>query len=130
MARPAPHKLFLLAGQTALGIAFTVGAPPPMSVSATQPRWALHAWAALMLVAGGTGLVANLYRRWGLQIALLLELGSMQMGATGLLFYAVTLIGYAGWTRALSSAVILVAWASANAWRGVQIRRDLRELTK
>jgi hypothetical protein len=130
MARPAPHKLLLLAVQVILGVAYTVGVPPPTSVSATQPPLAVHLWALAMLVSGSVGLIANVYRRLGLSMALRLERGAMDLGAAAMMLYAVSLIGYAGLSRALASALICLFWAAANIWRGLQIRRDVKELSR
>ncbi|HEX2549980.1 MAG TPA: hypothetical protein VHK64_00170, partial [Nocardioidaceae bacterium] len=66
--RHRPHELLLLAVSLVTGIAYTVGAPPPSSVAAALPGWAVDVWAVGLAVSGALGLVGALTsRQWSLQ---------------------------------------------------------------
>ncbi|GAA0719803.1 hypothetical protein Drose_06100 [Dactylosporangium roseum] len=119
--RHRPHEILLLVVSLITGIAYTIGAPPPQSIAALLPGWALHVWSAGLAVSGAIGLVGVYSRRpWSLQ----LEQAGMLVGAGSLVWYcaAVTPLGW----RALFAGGIAFAWAAANVVRAVQIRRDLR----
>jgi hypothetical protein len=127
VTRPAPHKILLLVVSLVLGASYLIGVPPPTSIAATQPAWVIHVWAGAMLLSGSAGLFAAFWRPAATR-ALRMEGGAMDLGAAAMLLYAVSLVAYAGWTRALASGVTFGLWAAANLWRSRQIRRDLREL--
>lgn len=115
-----PHELLLLAVSLLTGLAFTIGAPPPSSVAALMPGWALHVWSLGLAVSGAVGLAGVLTRRsWSLQ----LEQAGMLIGAGALVWYGAAVAPY-GW-RALFAGAICLAWAGANLARAAQIRRDI-----
>lgn len=121
--RHRPHEILLLAVSLLLGVAYTVGAPPPASVTALLPAWAVHVWAAGMGVSGALGLAAVAVR-WSR--ALQVEQAAMLIGAAALIWYTVAVLPL-GW-RSLLAVAISVAWTSANMWRATQIHRDLKSL--
>jgi hypothetical protein len=119
--RHRPHEIFLLAVSLLLGLAYTLGAPPPTSVAALMPDWAQHVWAGGLLLSGVVGLLGALTQRsWSLQT----EQAGMLLGAAALFWYAAAVAPY-GW-RALFAGAVCLAWAAANLTRALQIRRDLR----
>lgn len=118
--RHRPHELLLLAVSVVTGLAYTVGAPPPASVAALLPGWALHVWSAGLVVSGVVGLAGALSRRWW---SLQVEQAGMLIGAASLIWYTAAVVPF-GW-RALLAGAISVAWATANVARALQIRRDL-----
>lgn len=115
--RHRPHEILLLVVQVITGVAYTVGAPPPSSVSALLPGWALLVWSVGLAASGVVGLAGAL---WSPRV----EAAGMLFGAGALVWYAAALTPY-GW-RALLAGAISAAWAGANCWRALQIRRDLR----
>lgn len=120
--RHRPHEILLLAVSIVTGLAYTIGAPPPTSVAALMPGWALHVWAAGLLISGALGLLGVVVRRpWALQ----LEQAAMLIGGAALIWYAGALVSF-GW-RSLFAGAISLAWAGANLWRAQQIRSDLKE---
>jgi hypothetical protein len=119
--RHRPHELLLLFVSLATGLAYTTGAPPPSSIAALLPGWALHVWAGGLLLSGAVGLLGALTRRaWSLQA----EQAAMLIGAGSLIWYAAA-IAPLGW-RALFAGAICAAWAAANVARAIQIRSDMR----
>lgn len=116
-----PHELLLLAVSVVTGIAYTIGVPPPSSVAALLPHWAVLVWAGGLVVSGVIGLVAMVGRRLSMLQA---EQASMLFGAAALIWYTVALIPFGA--KALFAASISIAWAVANLARAVQIRHDLR----
>jgi len=119
--RHRPHELLLLVVSLATGLAYTVGAPPPTSVAALLPGWALHVWSSSLALSGVIGLIGAVTRRqWSLQV----EQAGMLLGAAALVWYAAAISAY-GW-RALFAGAICAAWALANLARAMQIRTDLR----
>lgn len=119
--RHRPHEILLLAVSVIVGVAYTIGAPPPTSITALMPGWALHVWSAGLVISGVVGLVGTISRRvWALQ----LEQAAMLIGAGALIWYTAAVIPF-GW-RSLFAGLISVAWAAANLARAEQIRRDLR----
>lgn len=117
--RHRPHELLLLVVSLVTGLAYTIGAPPPASVAALMPAWALHVWSAGLLVSGVLGLAGALTQRsWSLQV----EQAGMLIGAAALVWYTGAATPY-GW-RALFAGLVSVAWAAANIARAAQIRRD------
>lgn len=119
--RHRPHEILLLAVSVVTGVAYTIGAPPPTSITALMPGWALHVWSAGLVISGVVGLVGTISRRvWALQ----LEQAAMLIGAGALIWYTAAVIPF-GW-RSLFAGLISVAWAAANLARAEQIRRDLR----
>lgn len=119
--RHRPHEILLLAVSLVTGVAYTIGAPPPASVSALLPAWALHIWSAGLVASGVIGLAGTLSRRWW---SLQVEQAGMLIGAASLIWYTAAVVPF-GW-KALLAGLISVAWALANVARAVQIRRDLR----
>lgn len=119
--RHRPHEILLLVVSLVTGVAYTVGAPPPTSVAALMPSWALHVWSLGLALSGAIGLVGAIARRpWALR----LEQAGMLLGAGALCWYAAAVAPF-GW-RALFAGAITMAWAGANLVRAVQIERDLR----
>jgi hypothetical protein len=119
--RHRPHELLLLFVSLAAGLAYTIGAPPPSSIAALLPGWALHVWSAGLAVSGAVGLVGALTRRsWSLQV----EQAGMLLGAGALVWYSAAIAPF-GW-RALFAGAICAAWAGANVVRALQIRKDLK----
>lgn len=119
--RHRPHEVLLLAVSLLVGLAYTVGAPPPDSVASLLPGWAIHVWAGGLLLSGLLGLTGIAVRR---PYAMQLEQAGMLIGAGALIWYSAAVATF-GW-RALLASAICLAWAGANAWRAAQIRRDLR----
>lgn len=119
--RHRPHEILLLVVSVVTGAAYTVGAPPPTSVAALLPGWALHVWSLGLAVSGAVGLLGVLTRRgWSLQF----EQAAMLIGAGALVWYAAAVVPF-GW-RALLAGAISLAWALANLVRALQIYRDLK----
>lgn len=119
--RHRPHEVLLLAVSLVTGVAYTIGAPPPESIAALLPDWAMHVWAVGLLASGVLGLVGVTVRAsWAMQV----EQAAMLIGAGALCWYAAAVAPF-GW-RALLASCISVAWASANTWRAWQIRKDLK----
>lgn len=119
--RHRPHELLLLVVSVLTGVAYTIGAPPPASVSALMPAWALHVWSAGLAVSGVLGLAGAITRRsWSLAV----EQAGMLIGAAALVWYVGAVIPF-GW-RGLFAGLVSLAWAAANVARAVQINRDLR----
>jgi hypothetical protein len=116
--RHRPHQAFLLLVSVVTGFAYTVGAPPPASVTALLPHWAVLVWAGGLVVSGIVGLIGTFGR------ALQVEQASMLLGAGALMWYTLAVVQF-GW-RGLFAASITIAWAMANLARAAQIRRDLR----
>lgn len=112
-----PHQILLLVVSVVTGVAYTIGAPPPASVAALLPGWALLVWSVGLATSGVIGLV-------GVLRSLRLEQASMLLGAAALLWYTAAVSTF-GW-RGLFAGAISVAWAVANLVRAGQIRRDLR----
>jgi hypothetical protein len=126
--RHEPHRLTMLTGSVMLGCVHLAGSPGPASIAATQPIWAVKAWASGMLLSGLAGLYGALSRN-ALERALRVEAGAMYLGASALILYSGSLFSYAG-SRAWGSGMLLAFWAGANLWRAVQCTRDQRELMK
>lgn len=119
--RQRPHENFLLAVAIVTGAAYIGGAPPPGSITALLPGWAIRVWAIGLALHGVVGLVAVLIRG---QRGAELEAGAMLIGTASLVWYALAVVPF-GW-RALFAAAVSIAWAAANMVRLVQIRRDLK----
>lgn len=119
--RHRPHELLLLVVSLLTGVAQTIGAPPPTSVAALLPGWALHVWSLGLVASGAVGLLGALTRRtWSLQV----EQAGMLLGAAALVWYTAALAPF-GW-RALFAGAVALAWAAANLARALQIRSDLK----
>lgn len=114
--RHRPHEILLLAVQVITGVAYSIGAPPPTSMAALMPAWALLVWAVGLAVSGVLGLAGVV---WSPRV----EAAAMLIGAAALIWYAGALVPF-GW-RALLAGAISIAWAAANLWRALQIRNDL-----
>jgi hypothetical protein len=119
--RHRPHEVLLLVVSLLVGLAYTVGAPQPDSVTVLLPCWALLVWTGGLVVSGLLGLTGIVLRR---PYALQLEQAGMLIGSGAMIWYSAA-VAMLGWRALLASAVCL-AWAGANAWRAAQIRRDLR----
>jgi len=115
--RHRPHQLFLMAVSLMTGLAYTLGAPTPSSLTALLPGWALLTWSVGMLVAGAVGL----YGAWR---SLRLEQTGLLLGAAALIWYVAAVVPF-GW-RALLPGAICVAWAAANVVRAAEIQRAVR----
>jgi hypothetical protein len=123
--RHRPHELVLLLLSLTLGIAYTVGAPPPQSAVASMPTWLVAAWALAMAVSGGVGLLAVLVLgRWR-EASLFAELGSMLLGSGALTLIAAAIATING-TQGSFGIAFCAAWAVANLARAWQIRGELR----
>jgi hypothetical protein len=116
--RHRPHEILLLAVSLVTGLAYTVGAPPPSSIAALLPGWAVLVWAVGLVISGALGLVALAAR------APQVEQAAMLLGAAALVWYAAA-AGQLGW-RGAFAGVVCAAWAGANVARALQIRADLR----
>jgi hypothetical protein len=125
--RHRPHELVFLALALVLGLAYTLGAPPPQSAAAEMPAWLVDVWAAGLLVHGVTG-AASVLLPWRRDRALWLEAGSMLIGFGALLLVGAAAFSYAG-TGALLGGGLCFGWAVANLVRVFQIHRDLRWLS-
>lgn len=126
--RHRPHELVFLALALVLGLAYTLGAPPPQSAAAEMPMWLVRLWAVGLLAHGVTGAASVvLPLRW--DRALWLEAGSMLIGFGALLIVGAAAFSYAGLWRALLGGGLCFGWAVANLVRAVQIRRDFRRLS-
>jgi len=119
--RHRPHEVLLLVVSLLTGVAYTVGAPPPTSIAALLPGWAVHMWSGGLLLSGLVGLVGALLRR---PPGLKLEQAAMLIGAAALIGYTAALATLG--LPALFAGSISLAWAGANVWRAAQIRRDLK----
>lgn len=119
--RHRPHEILLLVVSLLTGFAYTVGTPPPQSVAALLPEWAVRVWAVGLVVSGAVGLTGALTQRgWSLQV----EQAAMLIGAAALVWYAAAVFPFG--LRAMFATAIAGAWAVANVWRARQIHRDLR----
>lgn len=112
-----PHELLLLVVAIITGTAYTIGAPPPTSVASLLHGWTLYVWTVGLALSGVVGLAGAL---WSLRV----EAAGMLLGTGALIWYAAAVAPF-GW-RALLAGLIALAWAIANLWRAMQIRRDLR----
>src|SRR5438552_4747903 len=115
-----PHEIFLLMISVLTGVAYLVGAPPPGSVTALLPYWAIVVWAAGLATSGVIGLVASVGRDgWTLK----LEQAAMLLGTGALMWYTFSVLQF-GW-KSLVAEAISIAWALANLTRAAQIHRDM-----
>lgn len=123
--RHRPHEIAFLIFSLMVGVAFTLGTPPPESVAATMPATTVRVWAIGLLVSGVVGVAAV-----GLPLetrrALQLEVGAMLIGAGALVVVTVAVFNYAGVPRGLFGGGFCAAWMLADLWRATQILRDLR----
>jgi hypothetical protein len=122
--RHRPHEIAFLLFSLMVGVAFTIGAPPPQSVAAAIPELT-RVWASGLLASGIVGLSAVLLPL-DVRLSLRLEVGAMLIGAGSLLVTTAAVFSYAGLTRGLFSGGFCAAWMLANLARANQIRRDLR----
>jgi hypothetical protein len=122
--RQRPHEVLLTAVSVLVGLAFTLGSPPPGSVVALLPRWEIHVWAGMLLASGLVGVV-GLWRWRDVGAGLRLEAAAMLSGSGALLMYVVAVFLASG-IRALLAGGFVAAWAVANVWRADQIRRELK----
>lgn len=122
-----PHELVFQALAVLTGATYLLGAPPPNSVAALMPEWAVRIWAAGLLASGLLTVVSIAVRRWP-DLALRVEQAAMLFGAAALVWVAYAVFAFAPSTRAVLSGGICLAWATANVIRAVQCRRDLRRI--
>lgn len=125
--RHRPHELAFLLLAVTVGLAYTLGAPPPQSAAVLMPRWLVDMWAWGFLIHGVSGVLAVLAPRRQLERGLWLELGSMLIGIGAPLLAGAAAFSFVGW-KALLGGGLTLAWAAANAVRAGQILRDLRSL--
>jgi len=126
--RRRPHQVALLAVSLVLGVTFFAGwAPPPTTVDAVAPTWVRPLWYGLLLVSGGTGLVAA----WlpDIRTGLLLERVAMLLSTPALALYIIPIFVVGG-MRGVGAGAFLTFWAAANLWRIVQITGDLRQIRR
>lgn len=124
--RHRPHEIVFLMLALVIGLAYTLGAPPPQSVAAEMAPWIVDLWAFGLAAHGVIGL-ASVLVPMRTDRALLVEAGSMLIGTGAWAMAAASTFSYAGW-RALLGGGLSFAFAAANAWRAFQIRRDVRSL--
>lgn len=124
--RRRPHELLLLLFSLLIGLAYTLGSPPPQSVAASMPEWNVRLWAVGLLVSGAVGL-AGAVLPLRLDRGLWAEFGAMLIGAGALLMATAAIFQYGGIARGSFGAGFCLAWMLANLWRALQILRDLRE---
>jgi hypothetical protein len=124
--RHRPHEMTFLLLSIMLGLAYTLGAPPPQSVAAAMPLAIVHLWAAGLLASGVVGLAAILLPL-EMRLSLRLEQGAMLIGAGALLITTAAVFSAAGW-RGLFGGSFAACWMAANLIRALQIRRDLHEM--
>jgi hypothetical protein len=115
--RHRPHEVLFSAVALIVGAAYTFGAPPAASVAALLHGWQLHVWSVGFAVSGVVSLGGIL---WSPRV----EQAGMLIGTGALVWYAAAVAPF-GW-RALLAGLIAAAWAGANVWRAMQIRRDLK----
>lgn len=115
--RHRPHEILLLVVSVITGLAYTIGAPPPASIEALLPGWALLVWSVGLALSGVVGLSGVL---WSPRI----EAAGMLLGTGALLWYSAAVTPF-GW-RGLFAGMICTSWAVANLWRALQIRQDLK----
>jgi protein-S-isoprenylcysteine O-methyltransferase Ste14 len=124
--RRRPHQIVFLVLAFMLGLAYTLGAPPPQSTAALMPSPIVHTWALGLLAHGAIGLL-GVFLPVKRERGLWLELGSMFVGAGALFFVTILVFAYAGWS-ALFGGTLSLAWGAANLVRAWQIQRDLLTL--
>jgi len=100
------------------GLAYTLGAPPPNSVTEPLPDWAVTVW-YLVLFTGGAISLAGIAIPDVLYSLLVERAGTYMLGPAGSL-YAVALFSSAGW-RALGAGGITAAFSIACLFRWWQI---------
>lgn len=117
-----PHELLLLAVGVLSTVGYGAGGPPPGSITATLPGWAVVAFYVLFGTGSAIGLAGCALRRRSVGPGL--EQGGLLIQAAALMLYAPAIMVYAG-ARGWGVVLILAAWAAANCWRAGQIQRDL-----
>lgn len=124
-SRSRPHEMFAFAAQLLLGVAYLVTVPEPASLSALVPGWLVVLWSAGLVVCGAAGLVSA---RMPMGVrALELERGALAVSTGTLLLMGGASAAVNGLRSSFGIAMI-AAWAGANVWRMVQIRRDVAKL--
>lgn len=123
-----PHELVFQALAVLVGAPYLLGAPPPNSVAALMPEWAIRTWAAGLLLSGLLSVVALALHRLA-EVALRIEQAAMLLGAGALVWAGYAVFVYAWSSRALLSGGFCLCWALANVVRAEQCRRDLRRIT-
>lgn len=122
-----PHEMMFQGLALVLGAVYLIGAPPPTSVAALMPEWAVRLWAAGLLVSGLlTALSIGLHRR--AETSLRVEQSAMLIGAAALTWAGYAVFVYAWSSRALLGGGFCLVWAAANVLRSEQCRRDARRV--
>lgn len=119
--RRRPHEVLLLGVGVFSGTALAFGAPPPNSIVALLPHWAVMVWAVGLAIHGVIGLVGIFWRS---SRSLALEQAAMLIGIGALLWYIVA-VAQVG-PRGLFAGLIPLGWAVANLIRALEIRHELR----
>lgn len=122
-----PHELVFQGLALLVGAVYLLGAAAPNSVAALMPVWAVRLWAGGLLLSGLLTVVSVVMRR-RLESALRVEQAAMYFGAAALVWAGYAIFVYAPTTRALLAGGFCLAWATANAIRAEQCRRDLRRI--
>jgi hypothetical protein len=125
-SRQRPHELVFQGLALLIGAIYLVGATPPSSVAALMPTWAIRTWAAGLLLSGLLSVVALFLRRPNAELRI--EQAAMMFGAAALVWAGYAVFVFAPTSRALFAGGFCLAWATANAIRAEQCRRDLRRI--
>lgn len=123
-----PHELVLQGMALLVGAVYLIGAPPPTSVAALLPEWAVRLWAGGLLMSGLLT-VASLILRRRPETSLRMEQSAMLIGVAALVWAGYAVFAYAWSSRALFSGGFCLCWAAANLLRAEQCRRDARRIT-
>lgn len=122
-----PHEMMFQALAIVLGAVYLIGAPPPTSVAALMPEWAVRLWAGGLLVSGLLTALSLLLRRRP-ETSLRIEQSAMLLGAAALVWAGSAVFTYAWSSRALLAGGFCLVWAAANILRSEQCRRDARRV--
>jgi len=123
-----PHEMMFQALAVLLGAVYLIGAPPPASVAALMPEWAVRLWAGGLLVSGLLTAVSLILRRRP-AMSLRIEQSAMLIGAAALTWTTYAIFVYTAWSsRALLGGGFCLVWAAANVMRAEQCRRDVRRV--
>lgn len=122
-----PHELVFQGLALLVGATYLIGAPPPNSVAALMPEWAVRTWSAGLLLSGLLTVAALATRRRA-EVMLRLEQAAMLLGAAALVWAGYAVFAFAWSSRALLSGGFCLCWALANVVRAEQCRRDARRI--
>lgn len=126
-SRQRPHERVLLGISVILGISYLATVPAPQSLAALVPSWLVILWAIGLLLSGGVGLAAAMWRG-SIAVALEVERAAWLANTGPLLLIGGASFVVNGW-RAMFGGSIILAWAIANLARSRQIRREVNALT-